>query len=121
MIRRMVWISVLLALATCSSATAPAGVGGATVTFTRTGVTPREVSVNRTSRVTFVNEDTRPHRPASDPHPDHTICPELNLATLQPGDRVESADLVNARDCMFHDDLSIGDERFSGRVLVGIQ
>ena len=109
-----------LALATCGSATAPSW-QGLTVTFTSTGVSPREISINRQARVTFVNADTRPHRPASDVHPGHALCPELNLPALQPEERVQTPELVNARECSFHDELRLGDERYTGRILVGVQ
>jgi hypothetical protein len=110
-----------LALATCGSATAPSSQGGLTVTFTSTGVTPREISINRRARITFVNDDTRPHRPASDAHPEHALCPELNLPTLQPDERVQTAELVNARECGFHDELRPTEDRYTGRILVGVQ
>ena len=40
----------------------------------------------------------------SDPHPDHSNCPDLNqVGLLQPGQSRETANLVFPRVCGFHD------------------
>jgi plastocyanin len=65
------------------SPTAPSGGGGggnnspigATITITSSGVSPNSVTVPVGSRVTFVNNDSRSHQPASDTHPTHGSCP----------------------------------------------
>jgi hypothetical protein len=119
--RFLAWALLPLVLVTCNGATAPGRSGETIVRFTNTGVTPRDVSVNQRSRLTFVNDDTREHRPASDPHPEHTLCAEFNLRTLKPGDRVQTQELQRARDCRFHDDLRRGDDNYTGRVLIGLQ
>jgi hypothetical protein len=52
----------------------------------------------------FVNNDSRVHDMASDPHPEHTTCPELNqVGFLQPGQSRESGNLNTVRTCGFHD------------------
>lgn len=56
------------------------------------------------TRVLFVNSDSRPHNMNSDPHPEHTDCPELNqVGFLTPGQSRETGNLVTARTCGFHD------------------
>ena len=54
--------------------------------------------------VTFVNNDSRSHNMTSDPHPDHTDCPDINQAgLLRPGESRLTGNLVTARTCGFHD------------------
>jgi hypothetical protein len=113
---------VSLLFSTCQTPTAGGSRDAATIVrFTGTGVTPREVTVNLNTRVVFLNEDSRRHQPASDPHPDHSLCPALNVGPIEPGDRVESGVLTTAKDCLFHDELNRADDRYTGRVLVGLQ
>ena len=51
----------------------------ATITIGANGaISPASVTVTRGGRVTFVNSDTRAHDMSSDPHPEHSDCPELN-------------------------------------------
>jgi hypothetical protein len=121
MVRGVTLALLPIVLATCGSATAPSSQGGATITFTATGLSAQEVSINRGNRVVFVNDDSKPHRPASNPHPGHENCPELNVGTIEAGHRVESAVMNAGRRCGFHDDLNLGNPAFEGRVLVGVQ
>ena len=52
----------------------------------------------------FVNNDVRAHNMTSDPHPEHTDCPELNsVGLLQPGQSRESGNLNIVRTCGFQD------------------
>ena len=93
--------------------TAPSGGGGgggggggtsaATITITAAGVSPSSVTVSPGSRVTFVNNDGRPHDMNSDPHPEHTACPEINVGDIQPGRSATTQNLNIVRSCGFHD------------------
>ncbi|MBI1872492.1 MAG: hypothetical protein HYS05_01225 [Acidobacteria bacterium] len=75
-----------------------------TITITPSGMSPRAVIVAQGGRVTFVNNDVRPHDVTSDPHPDHSDCPELNqVGYLTPGQSRTSANLVAIRTCGYHD------------------
>jgi plastocyanin len=109
---------VLLALATATCGgddnpgTNPSGGGGgggtggtvaATITITAAGVSPSSVTVSAGSRVTFVNNDSRPHDMASDPHPAHTDCPGVNVGFLQAGQSGTTQNLNTVRTCGFHD------------------
>jgi plastocyanin len=76
---------------------------GATITITASGVSPQNVTVTPGSRVTFVNNDSRPHDMNSDPHPEHTDCRELNVGFLQAGQSGTSQNLNTVRTCGFHD------------------
>ena len=75
-----------------------------TFTLTSTGVSPKELTVPLGTRVLFVNNDSRRHDMASDPHPDHDLCIELNsVGVLNPGQNRETGNLVTARTGGFHD------------------
>jgi hypothetical protein len=51
------------------------------------GSVTRTLTVPPGTRVTFINNDTRVHEMDSDPHPDHTDCPEINQVDLLTRDR----------------------------------
>ena len=75
-----------------------------TITISGNSVSPRTLTVPTGSRVTFVNNDTRAHDIASDPHPEHTACPAINdVGFLQPGQSRTTGNLNTARNCGFHD------------------
>ena len=61
------------------------GASCATITIANNTVSPRSVTVTRGCQVTFTNNDSRGHTMSSDPHPEHTECPELNVGTVGPG------------------------------------
>jgi len=74
-----------------------------TFTLTSSGVSPKELTVTLGTRVLFVNQDSRRHDIASDPHPEHTDCTEINLGVLVTGQSRETLNLVTAKTCGFHD------------------
>ena len=106
-------ISVLLAAAVLAAAcgddespTDPTQPPCATITIANNAVSPNAVTVSPGCRVLFVNNDTRNHDMASDPHPEHTDCREINsVGTLQPGRSAETGNLNTVRTCGFHDHL----------------
>ncbi|HUQ89456.1 MAG TPA: hypothetical protein VM096_17975 [Vicinamibacterales bacterium] len=77
----------------------------ATITIGTDGrVTPSSVTITAGGRVTFVNNHTRPHDMNSDPHPEHTDCPEMAaVGFLSPGQSRTSSNFNNRRTCGFHD------------------
>jgi plastocyanin len=79
------------------------GTVGATITITASGVSPQNVTVAPGSRVTFVNNDTRPHDMSSDPHPEHTNCTEITVGFLAAGQSGTTQNLNRVRTCPFHD------------------
>jgi plastocyanin len=98
---------VLLAVTACGSKpTSPSGppVVTNTITISASGASPKSVQVALGSRVLFVNNDSRSHNMTSDPHPDHTDCPDINqVGFLSPGQSRETGNLVVVRTCGFHD------------------
>ena len=92
---------------------------GSTITITASGVSPRSVTISTGSRVTFVNNDTRVHDMASDPHPDHTACPAINdVGFLQPGQSRTTGNLTTARTCGFHDHNRDSDTSLQGSIII---
>jgi len=77
----------------------------ATITIGANGsISPSSVTLNRGGRVTFVNNDSRAHDMASDPHPEHTDCTEINqVGFLTGGQSRTSGNFTTARTCRFHD------------------
>jgi len=77
----------------------------ATITIGTNGaVSPSSVTLTRGGRVTMVNNDSRSHDMASDPHPEHTECIELNqIGFLSSGQQRTSGNFNTARTCSFHD------------------
>ncbi|HSL24533.1 MAG TPA: hypothetical protein VK886_23555 [Vicinamibacterales bacterium] len=97
----------------------PADVTDRTVTITASGVSPASLTVPAGSRVTFVNRDSRRHNMTSDPHPDHSDCPEINtVGSLQPGESRETGNLVSVRTCGFHDHDQPTNDALRGRIVV---
>jgi len=107
----VVFLAILLCLlaASCgggSSTPAPTPNPSNPYTFTLTssGVSPKELTVPAGSRVLFVNSDSRAHYMASDPHPEHDLCHEMDsLGLLQNGEQRETLNLVTPKTCGFHD------------------
>jgi len=124
--RKAVWAGVMFALvavvmvgcggggggSTPTTPTNPGGGGGGggtptptnTITIGTDGrVNPSSIVVAIGSRVTFTNGHNVQHDMNSDPHPEHTQCPELNVGNLQPGQSRQSENLTVARTCGYHD------------------
>jgi plastocyanin len=108
-VRRILVLVSALTIASCGGGGSPSGPSGggtnaATITITSSGVAPSQVTVAAGSRVLFLNSDSRSHNMTSDPHPEHTDCPEINtVGLLQPGQSRETGNLVAIRTCGFHD------------------
>ena len=96
------------------------GASGATITITSAGANPRAVTVAVGQTVTFVNNDTRQHEMASDPHPQHGSCPSLEnaLGTIGAGQTKITHAFANAGTCGFHDHLDSGNGNLRGTITV---
>ena len=95
-------------LAGCGGSKTPGSptppVQSTTITITAGGVSPKSVQVSPGARVLFINNDSRSHNMTSDPHPEHSDCPEINqVAFLSPGQNRETGNLNTIRTCGFHD------------------
>ncbi len=93
--------------------------GGRTITITSSGVSPRTLTVEAGSRVTFVNNNTIAHDMSSDPHPAHTNCPEINqVGFLSAGQSRQTSNLNTARTCGFHDHNQSTNTSLQGTVVI---
>ena len=108
--RKIMLVVVLAAFAAggCgSSNSAPSGANdgtiAATLTITASGISPKSATVALGSRVTIINNDTKTHEMDSNPHPEHTDCPALNIGVLTSGQSRTSQNLTTARSCGIHD------------------
>ena len=103
-----------------SPSTGVTGPSGATVTITAAGVSPSQVSITVGQSVTFVNNDTRPHEMASDPHPTHGTCPgiEAGIGTLGVGQTKLTQGFSTAGTCGYHDHLNSGTASLQGTITI---
>lgn len=100
------------------------GTGGSTTTATITigsngVVSPQEVTIRQGGRVTFVNNNSRSHDMASDPHPSHEDCPPMDqIGFIQPGQSKTSGNFNTVRTCGFHDHNLPTSTGLMGRIIV---
>jgi hypothetical protein len=92
----------------------------ATITIGADGrVSPASVTITRGGRVTMVNNHNRAHDMSSDPHPEHTQCPEINsIGFLNPGQSRTSSNLNTARTCGFHDHNDSDNAGLKGSIVI---
>ncbi len=88
------------------------------VTFNPNALTPSAITIKVGDSIEFRNSDLKPHWPASNPHPSHTLYPEFDSKKeLQPGETwVFKFEKVGTWG--FHDHLNGRNEKFSGIVTV---
>lgn len=117
-------VGAVLALVACGGGGNPATPSPTTnpnqVVITSAGaVSPVEIVVSPGSRVLFVNHDSRRHDMASDPHPEHNLCTEINaVGLLQPDESRETGNLVIVRTCTYHDHENPGNASLKGRIVI---
>ena len=112
----MVAAAIALAVA-CGSSSSPSSGGStspsgactpssspATLVIQNNTICPSALTVARGTQITVLNSDSRTHEMDSDPHPEHTECPELNqVGFLNPAQSKQSGNLNIARKCGMHD------------------
>jgi len=90
-----------------------------TITISNNAVCPQNITVPRGTQVTFMNSDSRTHEMTSDPHPEHTDCPEINaVGNLVPGQNRQTSNLVVARRCGFHDHIAFEVKALQGSITI---
>lgn len=105
-------ITVLGLIAACSRSDsspspAPSPGSGTTVTITASGASPRNLVVPLGSQITFINNDSVAHEMYSNPHPEHTDCPEFDsVGRLTPGAIRQTKNLTTTQVCGFHDHIN---------------
>jgi plastocyanin len=115
---------LLVCLSACGGSSAspspPPSSNPYTITISSSGVaTPKELTVPPGTRVSFVNNHSRRHDMASDPHPAHDDCPAINQAGgLAAGQSKETGNLVQVGTCGFHDHDDFDNADLKGRIVV---
>ena len=90
-----------------------------TITITSAGVSPQRITVPIGSRVTFINNDNRPHEMNSDPHPTHGDCAAIDdVGFLAAGQTKLTGNLTAARTCGFHDHNQPNVASLTGQIIV---
>lgn len=88
------------------------------VMITSAGVSPKTQTVGFGAMVTITNNDSAPHEFASNPHPVHTDCPEINAPVLQTGQSFTAMMASKVETCGFHDHLNPTNAAFQGTIFV---
>jgi len=109
--RRVALAAVVILTVTCSkdSTSSPSQPppSGTTITITAAGASPRTLTIPPGTQITFVNNDSVAHEMYSDPHPEHTDCPEFDsVGHLAPGVTRQTQNLTTIRVCGFHDHIN---------------
>jgi plastocyanin len=95
------------------------GPSGATITIANGAVSPSSVTITAGQSVTFVNNDNRAHEMASNPHPVHSDCPQMNaLGNIPAGATRSSNAFPTARTCGFHDHSDPENRSLQGTVVI---
>jgi plastocyanin len=101
-----------------STPTATCG-SGTTIVIANNTVCPQTITVALGAQVTFVNNDVIAHNMFSDPHPEHTDCPEINqVGYLNPGQSRQTGNLVVARTCGYHDHDNFSVKSLQGSITI---
>jgi plastocyanin len=109
---------------TAPTPTPPTTGGGnpstATITIGADGrVSPASVTIAPGGRVTMINNHNQPHDMSSDPHPEHTQCPEINqIGFLTAGQQRTSGNFNTVRTCGFHDHNQENNTALQGRIII---
>jgi plastocyanin len=119
-------LCLIVAAAACGGSVGPAPpsstpVSGQPVTFviTAAGVSPKSVTVSPGAQITFVNQDRVSHLMFSDPHPEHTDCPEINqVGFLSSGQSRDTGNLNTVRTCGFHDHDMPSNASLTGTIII---
>jgi plastocyanin len=90
-----------------------------TIVIMANAVCPQAITVPRGSQVTFINQDSIAHEMYSNPHPEHTDCPEINqVGHLEPGQARQTGNLVIARTCGYHDHINFEIRSLQGTISI---
>src|ERR1700687_1066966 len=102
----------------------PSGGGGTpppntTITITSSGVSPKNLVVSAGTQVTFVNNSLANHDMYSNPHPEHTDCPEINnVGHITPGQSKQTGNLNTVRTCGYHDHMLFSNTSLQGTITI---
>jgi plastocyanin len=93
---------------------------GATITITAAGtLSPSSVTITVGQSVAFVNQQNTRRNIASDPHPTHTECPQINaVGLLNAGQARNTNAFPAARTCGFHDHDDPDNNNLKGQIVI---
>jgi len=96
------------------------GPNGATITLTSAGVRAATVTIAVGQTVTFINNDSKSHEIASNPHPQHGSCPSMEngLGVIAAGQTKVTHNFANAGTCGYHDNQDDTNTRFQGSIVI---
>ena len=96
------------------------GTTGTTITIGSSGVSPKTITVPIGTQVTFINSSSVPHEMASNPHPTHGSCPEIEqgIGFIQPGQTKLTLNFTSAKTCGYHDHNRDADTSLQGTITV---
>lgn len=80
-------------------------VAGREIVYRDHGFSPNAMRVPAGSTITIDNQSSRELQFSSDPHPDHTLNPELNTDVIFPGDSIELV-VVSRGTWGYHDHIN---------------
>jgi len=112
---------VALSVVACAgdSPTAPTDDLTNVVAITASGVSPQTIQIRVGGLVRFVNNDSVVHEMASDLHPSHLGCTEINqVGNLSPGQSKETGNFVTAQTCTYHDHLDALNPGLLGSIVI---
>ncbi|BCS34379.1 hypothetical protein TBR22_A36090 [Luteitalea sp. TBR-22] len=127
LIRTVASCAALLGMAACGGGSGstpttptPPAASGPTMTIDAGGVlSPKELVVSPGTRVRFTNQSSRARQVSSDPHPEHTDCPEINqVGFLASGQTKETGNLNVVRTCGIHDHDDPSNANMRARIVV---
>jgi plastocyanin len=99
--------------------TTPASAGPPTITITASGMSPLDITIAVGQRVTFINNDIRPHDVVGGADPSHPECPEIvQMGFLSAGQRGDTGVFTAAATCPYHDHTELGVPSFSGHIII---
>jgi hypothetical protein len=93
-------------------------VNSLTLTVTANGLSAPSGDLAVGGTVTIMNSDSVPHEMSSNPHPEHTDCPALNVGVLNPGQSRTTAPVTSARACGMHDHINPGTQALMRTIVV---
>jgi plastocyanin len=97
----------------------PPALTGTVVIGSNNTFMPSEVTIAVGGRVTFVNQNNRPHDITSDPLHLHTDCPAImEVGFILPGQTKQTGPLTVARTCGFHDHMQEQNPDLRGRIII---
>ena len=90
-----------------------------TITYTSQGVlSVASLEIGQGDTVKFVNQDSAPHWPASDPHPTHTICPGFDALRGLATGQSYSYTFDKITTCPFHDHFDASNSALRGQIMI---